>query len=63
MEASGVSGSRILEVAVFDTLAMENSIARSRTLAYLTQVALHTLEIGNLEERIAALEEFTQEKK
>ena len=54
---------RILEVAVFDTLAMENSIARSRTLAYLTQVALHTLELGNLEERIAALEEFTQGKK
>ncbi len=54
---------RIVEVAVLDTLAMENSIARSRTLAYLAQVALHTLEVGNLEERIAALEELTRVKK
>jgi hypothetical protein len=54
---------RMLEVAVFDTLAMENSIARNRTLAYLTQVALHALEVGDLEERIAALEELAQVKK
>ncbi len=54
---------RIIEVAVLDTLAMENSIARSRTLAYLAQVALHTLEVGDLETRIAALEELTRVKK
>jgi len=54
---------RIIEVAVYDTLAMENSIARSRTLAYLAQVALHTLEVGDFETRIAALEELTQVKK
>ena len=54
---------RILEVAVFDTLATENSIARNRTLAYLAQVALHTLEVGDFETRIAALEELTQVKK
>ena len=54
---------RIIEVAVYDTLAMENSIARNRTLAYLTQVALHTLEVGDFETRIAALEELTQVKK
>lgn len=54
---------RIVEVAVLDTLAMENSIARSRTLAYLAQVALHTLEVGDLETRIAALEELTRIKK
>jgi hypothetical protein len=54
---------RIVEVAVLDTLAMENSIARSRTLAYLAQVALHTLEVGDLEVRIDALEELTQVKK
>jgi hypothetical protein len=54
---------RIVEVAVLDTLAMENSIARSRTLAYLAQVALHTLEVGDLETRIAALEESTRIKK
>ncbi len=54
---------RIVEVAVLDTLAMENSLARSRTLAYLVQVALHTLEVGDLEERIAALEDLAQVKK
>jgi hypothetical protein len=54
---------RIVELAVYDTLVMENSIARSRTLAYLAQVALHTLEMGDLEERIAALEELIQGKK
>src|SRR5450756_1038811 len=43
---------RLVEVAVIDTLGMENSIARSRTLGYLAQVALHTLEVGNLEERL-----------
>jgi hypothetical protein len=31
---------RILEVAVFDTLGLENSIARSRTLAYLAMTAI-----------------------
>ena len=54
---------RIVEVAVLDTLAMENSIARSRTLAYLAQVALHTLEVGDLETRIATLEDLAQVKK
>jgi hypothetical protein len=54
---------RIVEVAVLDTLSMENSIARSRTLAYLAQVALRTLEIGDLETRIADLEESTRIKK
>jgi hypothetical protein len=54
---------RIVEVAVLDTLSTENSIARSRTLAYLAQVALRTLEIGDLETRITALEESTRIKK
>lgn len=54
---------RIVEVAVYDTLAMENSMSRNRTLAYLAQVALHTLEVGSLEERIAALEEITRVKR
>ncbi len=48
---------RLIEVAVLDTLSMENSISRSRTLAYLVMVALRTLEVGNLEERIHALEQ------
>jgi len=54
---------RIVEVAVLDTLAMENSLSRNRTLAYLVQVALHTLEVGDIEARIAALEELAKVKK
>ena len=47
---------RVLEIAVLDTLAMENSISRSRTLAYLSMAALKTLERGEYEARIAGLE-------
>lgn len=31
---------RLLEIATLDTLALENSVARSRTLAYLAQTGL-----------------------
>jgi hypothetical protein len=51
---------RIVLIALLDTLAGENSIARNRALAYLAQVTLHTLEVGALEERIAALEQLTR---
>jgi len=54
---------RIVEVAILDTLAMENSIPRNRTLAALVQVALHTLEVGDIEARIVALEELAKIKK
>lgn len=47
---------RLLEIAVIDTFALENSVARSRTLAYLAQTALRCLEVGELEERLALLE-------
>jgi hypothetical protein len=47
---------RLLEVAVIDTLSLENSVARSRTLAYLGQTALKCLEVGELEGRLAMLE-------
>jgi hypothetical protein len=47
---------RLLAIAVLDTLSQENSLSRSRTLAYLVQMALKTLEVGNLEERLEALE-------
>ena len=47
---------RLLEIAVVDTLSQENSIARARTLAYLAQMALKALEVGEVEERLAALE-------
>jgi len=50
---------RLLEIAVLDTLSLENSVARSRTLAYLAQVALKTLEVGEFETRLEALEATT----
>ena len=53
---------RLLEVSVLDTLGLENSIARSRTLAYLAQVALKALEASELEERVGALEEALQSR-
>ena len=47
---------RDAEIAALDTLSLENSVARSRTLAYLAQVALKALEVGTFEERLRALE-------
>ena len=47
---------RLIQIAVMDTLSLENSIARSRTIAYLAQVALKALETGELEDRLVALE-------
>ena len=47
---------RLIEIAVLDTLAIDNSLSRNRTLAYLAQSALKALETGELEERIEALE-------
>ena len=53
---------RLIEGAVVDTLSQENSIARSRTLAYLAQVGLSLLEKGNLDERLRALEDSVRRK-
>jgi hypothetical protein len=36
---------------------MENSIQRSRTIAYLAQTALKSLEVGEVQGRLAMLEE------
>jgi uncharacterized small protein (DUF1192 family) len=47
----------LLEETVSTTLAQENTGQRSRTLGYLLGLALKALEVGELEERIAALEE------
>ena len=47
----------ILETAVRDTLVLENSVAHSRTLGYLVGQALRALEVGELAERMAAVEE------
>ena len=47
---------RLLEVAAMDALALENSVARSRTLGYLASLGLKALEVGELEERVTMLE-------
>ena len=54
---------RIVLIAVLDALSMENSMSRARTLAYLAQVALRMLEVGEMEERVAALEGLAKVKK
>ena len=54
---------RIVLIAVLDALSMDNSMSRARTLAYLAQVALRMLEVGEIEERVAALEELANVKK
>ena len=54
---------RILEIAVLDTLGLENSIARSRTLAYLGTTAIKLLETGEVEQRLASLEAAVLEDK
>ena len=54
---------RILEIAVLDTLGLENSIARARTLAYLAMTAIKLLETGELEDRVAHLEHAMQGKR
>ncbi len=58
LELSSVAEVRsLLETAARDTLVLENSVARNRTLAYLAGVVLKALEVGQLAERVAAMEE------
>lgn len=53
----------LLEDVVADTLALANSNARSRTLASLLTLALKALEVGELEERLVALEILLSHKR
>jgi hypothetical protein len=47
----------IVERAILHEVTLENSHNRNRTLGYLSMVALKALEVGELEQRLAALEE------
>jgi len=47
---------RILEIAILDSLGLDNSLARARVLIAGAQAATRLLETGELEARIAALE-------
>lgn len=46
----------LLERVMSDTLHLENGASRSRAIGYLAGLALKALEIGEIEERLAALE-------
>jgi hypothetical protein len=46
---------RIIEIAIFDALGLENSIARCRVLISAAQAATRLLEVGELEARLASL--------
>jgi hypothetical protein len=47
----------VLEKTVHETLAQPNSHERSRAVGTLLMIALKALEVGELEARLAALEE------
>ena len=47
---------RLVEVAAFDALGLDNSINRVRALGYLAQVATSLLEKGEMEDHLAAVE-------
>ena len=47
---------RLVEIALFDVLGLENSIARARVLISGALAAAKLLETGELAERIASLE-------
>jgi hypothetical protein len=48
---------RLVEVAVLDTLGLENSVGRNRALGAFAQTAAKLLEVGEFEERLEALEQ------
>ena len=54
---------RLLEIAVTDTLSLENSIARARAIAYLAQTAIRLLETGELADRVDQLEAAMQRRR
>ncbi len=47
---------RVLAIALMDTLGMDNSLNRSRTLGYLVSIGTRLHQEGEMEERLRALE-------
>ena len=47
---------RLLDIATTETLSLENSVPRNRTVVYLAAVARQTLYAVRIEQRLAALE-------
>src|SRR5215210_1977732 len=51
---------RLLEIAAYDALGLENSVARVRALTAIVQVGARLLETGEIEERVSTLEATIQ---
>ena len=51
---------RVLAIALLDTLGMDNSLNRSRTLGYLVGIGTKLRQEGETEERLRALEAAVQ---
>jgi hypothetical protein len=54
---------RVLAIALLDTLGMDNSLNRSRTLGYLVGIGTRLRQEGESEERLRALEAAVQRQK
>lgn len=54
--ASAADVRRSVDALIADTMRLGNSVKRNRAAGYLLSLALRALEVGELEERIAALE-------
>ena len=53
----------VLEDALNDVVGLENSHSRARTIGYLSGIALKAIEVGELENRVAALEKRLDQQK
>jgi hypothetical protein len=53
---------RLLEIAVYDTLQLPNTNQRSRTLIQAARAAAELHRVGDMEERLARLETATRRR-
>ncbi|MBI2855085.1 MAG: hypothetical protein HYX87_09245 [Chloroflexi bacterium] len=51
---------RLLHIAVMDTLALDNGVARNRILVAIVLAGLRVNEAGDMEQRISALEQLVK---
>src|SRR4051812_45835099 len=47
---------RLIDIAILDTLALDNTVNRNRTLAYLAQTAVKLLDVGEHEELLERID-------
>ena len=53
---------RLLQIVVIDTLALDNGVARNRTLLAAIMTALQLYQTSSVEQRVEALEKLAQLK-